>query len=60
LPLNPLADRQIQRWELKQAALAARLRSETTLTMKWIAVWLHLGTWKSAASAGRSGTLPDD
>jgi hypothetical protein len=29
-------------------ALAARLRRETTLTLKWIAARLNLGTWKSA------------
>ncbi len=29
-------------------ALAARLRRETTLTVKAIAARLHLGTWKTA------------
>jgi hypothetical protein len=29
-------------------ALAARLRRETTLPMKWIAGRVRLGTWKSA------------
>ena len=28
-------------------AIAARLRRETTLTLPWIAVRLHAGTWKS-------------
>jgi hypothetical protein len=28
-------------------ALAARLRRETTLTIRWIAGRLHLGSWKS-------------
>jgi hypothetical protein len=32
----------------QKLALAARLRGETTLTIKWIAARLHLGTWKSA------------
>ena len=31
-------------------ALAARLRRETTLTIKAIAARLHLGSWKSAAT----------
>ena len=31
-------------------ALAARLRRETTLPIKWIAARLRLGTWKSASS----------
>ena len=32
----------------EKLAIAARLRRETTLTMKWIAARLKLGTWKSA------------
>lgn len=28
-------------------AIAARLRRETTLPLKWIAGRLHLGSWKS-------------
>jgi hypothetical protein len=32
----------------EKTALAARLRRETTLTMKAIAIRLHLGAWKSA------------
>ena len=28
-------------------AIAARLRRETTLTLPWIALRLHAGTWKS-------------
>ena len=31
-------------------ALAARLRRETTLPMKWMAARLRLGTWKSAGT----------
>jgi hypothetical protein len=31
-------------------ALAARLRRETTLPMKWMARRLHLGMWKSAGT----------
>lgn len=33
-----------------KVALAARLRRETTLTLKAIAARLHMGTWKSAAT----------
>ncbi len=47
-----------RRWSVRQLeecaksdpqklALAARLRRETTLTLRWIAARLHLGTWKS-------------
>ena len=31
-------------------ALAARVRRETTLTLRWIAERLHLGSWKSCAA----------
>ncbi len=33
-----------------KVALAARLRRETTLTIKAIAARLHLGSWKSATT----------
>jgi hypothetical protein len=31
-------------------ALAARLRRETTLTLRWVATRLRLGSWKSASA----------
>ena len=31
-------------------AVAARVRRETTMTMRWLAVRLHLGSWKSFAA----------
>jgi hypothetical protein len=31
-------------------AIAARLRSETTLLIKWIAAWVQIGTAKGAKS----------
>jgi hypothetical protein len=31
-----------------KVALALRLRQETTLTLKWIAQRLHMGTWEHA------------
>ena len=34
----------------EKMALAARLRRETTLTIKVIAPLLHLGSWKSAST----------
>src|SRR4051812_46104621 len=36
--------------------IAARLRKETTLSVKWIAARLHLGTWKSAKTRRQSIT----
>ncbi len=35
-------------------ALAARLRRETTLPLKWITVRLRMGTWKSANARMRT------
>ena len=36
--------------EPAKLALAARVRRETTMTMRWLAVRLHLGSWKSFAA----------
>jgi hypothetical protein len=36
--------------------IAARLRKETTLSVKWIAARLHLGAWKSAKTRRQSIT----
>ena len=33
-----------------QLAIASRLRSETTLPIKWIAAWVQIGTAKGAKS----------
>jgi hypothetical protein len=33
--------------DLAKLAVAARVRRETTLTLGWLAVRLHLGSWKS-------------
>jgi len=35
--------------EAGKLRLAARLRRETTLPIKWIAARLHMGTWRSAS-----------
>ena len=46
-PFDPLVDRE-RNHGLSGMELAARLRRETTLTMREIARRLHLGSWKSA------------
>jgi REP element-mobilizing transposase RayT len=39
----------------KKAKMAARLRSETTMTWRWIAERLAMGHWRTAANAVRAG-----
>jgi hypothetical protein len=34
----------------EKVKMAARLRHETTMTLKWIAQRLHMGTWTNVAN----------
>ena len=40
--------------DIKKARMAARLRSETTMTWLWIAKRLEMGHWRTAADAVRA------
>ncbi len=43
-----------------QLAVAAWLRREATLPLKWFAVRFHMGTWKSAGSRLRAWKMIQD
>jgi len=36
--------------DVRKVRLARRLRTETSVTWKWISAQLHMGTWTHAAS----------
>ena len=36
--------------DIRKVRLAGRLRTETSVTWKWISEQLHMGTWSHAAS----------
>jgi hypothetical protein len=44
----------------KKAAMAARLRTETTMTWEWIAQRLSMGHWRTAANAVRQAGGPKE
>jgi len=37
-------------WQIHAYCLARRLRAETSVTLKWIAEHLHMGTWTHVAN----------
>jgi len=50
LPLSLAAWLASCAWDKRKVRIALRLRRETTMTLKWMAEQLAMGTWANAAS----------